>query len=332
MSYVHISNEDSILVLNTDNGKEFKSYTTDDFYGEILALIQEGEYEKVFSYTIGDTVEEFFTQDGVSFNISNGMITIDGYNETVPLNDVLIDKIIKMKNDGFDCGPMINFIKRLYYNTSRTSISELYLFLANNNLPITEDGYFIAYKIVRDDYKDIFSGEIDNSIGEYIKVSRNSVDDNRNNTCSFGLHFCSKGYLPHYGSWRSSGDRCLLVKIDPSDVVSIPSDYGNAKGRTCAYTVIGEVEGDWRDELSDNGYTGKSVVSDDWYDDDLRYDDYAQSEEYVARYKYGYKEGRGSKAKLIFSGFYDINDVHDRGFVDGHTDGRLHRKNKCKDL
>jgi hypothetical protein len=33
----------------------------------------------------------------------------------------------------------------------------------------------------------------------------------------------------------------MIVKVFPSDVISIPKDYNNAKGRCCKYEVIGEV-------------------------------------------------------------------------------------------
>ena len=32
----------------------------------------------------------------------------------------------------------------------------------------------------------------------------------------------------------------MILKINPRDVVSIPTDYNNSKGRTCRYEVIGE--------------------------------------------------------------------------------------------
>jgi hypothetical protein len=32
----------------------------------------------------------------------------------------------------------------------------------------------------------------------------------------------------------------MILKINPADVVSIPSDYNNTKGRTCRYEVVGE--------------------------------------------------------------------------------------------
>ena len=34
----------------------------------------------------------------------------------------------------------------------------------------------------------------------------------------------------------------MAVKIDPADVVSIPTDYNNAKGRCCKYTVMSEIK------------------------------------------------------------------------------------------
>jgi hypothetical protein len=77
---------------------------------------------------------------------------------------------------------------------------------------------------------------MDNSIGMIVEMERNEVDDNRDNTCSSGLHFCSESYLKSFG-----GARTVIVKINPRDVVSIPSDYNDAKGRACRYEVIGEV-------------------------------------------------------------------------------------------
>jgi hypothetical protein len=42
--------------------------------------------------------------------------------------------------------------------------------------------------------------------------------------------------LSHFG-----GERTVIVKINPRDVVSIPTDYNEAKGRACRYEVIGEL-------------------------------------------------------------------------------------------
>jgi hypothetical protein len=166
-----------------------------------------------------------------------------------------------MVDEGVSVQPLVNFMGNLMENPSKVAVDELYLFLESCKSPITEDGYFIAYKIVRNDYMDVYSGKFNNARGVTVSMERNEVDDNRNNTCSQGLHFCSRGYLNSYSSHDRETDRCMLVKINPADVVSIPSDYNNAKGRTWRYEVVGEVtDNEWRKSLSENDYTSKSVV------------------------------------------------------------------------
>ena len=64
----------------------------------------------------------------------------------------------------------------------------------------------------------------------------------------------------------------MIVKINPKDVVAIPADYNNTKGRTCRYEVVGEYTDDWRSKL-DRGESGfDSPLYDEdgneWEDDD----------------------------------------------------------------
>jgi uncharacterized protein YerC len=37
------------------------------------------------------------------------------------------------------------------------------------------------------------------------------------------------------------GNHLMVVKVNPRDVVSIPSDYNNAKGRACEYLIYDEI-------------------------------------------------------------------------------------------
>jgi len=69
------------------------------------------------------------------------------------------------------------------------------------------------------------------------------VDDDQNRTCSASLHFCSRDYLNHFG-----GERIVVVKINPRDVVSIPTDYNNSKGRACRYEIVDEIDKEKADE------------------------------------------------------------------------------------
>lgn len=156
-------------------------------------------------------------------------------------NNALAKRMIEMYQDGFPIDPMVIFMENLMTNPSKRSVDQVYGFLEKNNLPITEDGHFLAFKRVKSGtYKDIHSGTIDNSIGQVIEMDRNLVDDDPDSHCSTGLHFCSISYLSQFGNYN---DPIMILKINPADVVSIPTDYNGAKGRCMRYEVIAEVNG-----------------------------------------------------------------------------------------
>lgn len=155
-------------------------------------------------------------------------------------------KLVQELERGHPMPGFVNFVEKLYQNPSKRAVDELYLFIESGYVAIHPDGDILAYKKVRNDFKDIYTGTMDNSPGQIVEMPRNGVDEDRDRTCSPGLHFCTYSYLKHYG-WYFGGYKVVVVKINPADVVAIPSDYNNAKGRTCRYEVLQEVE-DWRTE------------------------------------------------------------------------------------
>lgn len=160
--------------------------------------------------------------------------------ENVPVAGLLGERMLQMLDEGFDLSPMENFIANLQKNPSKRVVDHLYAFLEHGKSPITEDGCFLAYKAVREDFKDIHSGTFDNSVGQVVEMPRNRVDEDPNNTCSQGLHVCSFEYLPNFAH---ANGHVMVCKVSPADVVAIPADYNNTKMRVCRYEVIGEHEG-----------------------------------------------------------------------------------------
>lgn len=150
----------------------------------------------------------------------------------------LTRRIVAMLKEGKKVNAMLKFMDNLFKNPDQASINELYDWLMQCNMPITDDGCFMAYKAVRSDYKDKHSGTMDNSVGAVPMMPRKAVDPDRRNECSRGLHFCSLNYVK---SFYGSGDRLLGVKVNPKDVVSIPKDYNYSKGRAWRYEIILEV-------------------------------------------------------------------------------------------
>lgn len=186
-----------------------------------------------------DKVKDLIEPKKIVLNYGKGNISIQGeklFWKGAEFHNTLAGRMIQMLTDGFEIEPMVNFMENLMSNPSKRAVTELYGFLEKNQLPITPDGHFLAYKKVRSDFKDVHSGTMDNSPGKVVEMERNEVDDDKTRTCSSGLHFCGMSYLSCFG-----GDRTVIVKINPRDVVSIPVDYNEAKGRACRYEVIGEL-------------------------------------------------------------------------------------------
>jgi hypothetical protein len=205
-----------------------------------------------------DTAESLKVYSEGKIEVTDGEVFYNG----IPIRNALTERIITMMDEGFNINGMCKFMENLYSNPSKTAVDETYLFLESCKLPITEDGHFLAYKKVNRDYKDIYSGTFDNSIGQVCQMPRNEVDDNRNNTCSAGLHFAAYSYMSSYGG-TGNGDRIVIVKINPADVVSIPSDYNNAKGRTWKYEVVNEVENNGKTQVKDDCITDEEAYHKD---------------------------------------------------------------------
>lgn len=207
--------------------------------------------------------------------VTEGRITFDGkelfFNDEV-IHNVIRDRLCFLWERGLDYQPLLRFMDNLMDNPSFRAVNETYKFLEACDLPITNDGHFLAYKKVRNNYTDIHSGKFDNSVGNVLEVPRNTVDENCNNTCSYGLHVCSQSYLLMFGGWNSGPDRTLQVKVNPRDVVAVPIDYDNAKMRVCRYEVVAEL--DPQDVSMDAFYTDQwGVEPDDDFEEDFEEDD-----------------------------------------------------------
>jgi uncharacterized protein YodC (DUF2158 family) len=196
----------------------------------------------------------------------------------VPVHNVVTSRIVDFVKKGLPVEPVLRFLELVLQNPDSKSQEELYDFLSNRALPLTEDGCFLGYKRVREDYKDIYSGTIDNIIGTFVSVPREEVDPDRRNQCSYGLHVGALDYVRQYGS----RGHVLVVKVNPQDCVSVPQDYNHMKLRTCRYEILFELPSD-SSELKDPCYTtnGEAFanVGDYCDEQDCECDDFEEEDE-----------------------------------------------------
>lgn len=177
---------------------------------------------------------------------SNGLVEIDDQ-DNIRINgqtvsDSIVERIRTLHNADEPFDSLANFANLLQDNPNAEVREDLYRWLEAGNMPLTPEGHFIAYKKVQDDYFSYHSGKngkVYHGVGQRVSMEREECDESRYNTCSTGLHFCSYSYLPAF--FGHSG-KVLAVSVNPRDVVAIPTDYNLAKGRTCAYTVISELD------------------------------------------------------------------------------------------
>lgn len=227
---------DTHITLVFEDGESATVYNSEDNYDAVCEAVKNKDWELALELAKPIEIVKRSIEGIDKVAIEGGFVTYDG----VPLHNTLTTRMLDMHNDGFDISPMALFLENLMQNPSFRAVNELYDFLESSNLPITEDGHFLAYKRVTGDFKDIHSGRFDNSPGTFVEMPRNMVNEDKNQTCSAGLHFCAREYLPEFGSY-SETNAVVMLKINPADVVSIPSDYNNAKGRCCKYYVVREL-------------------------------------------------------------------------------------------
>lgn len=314
-------------------------------YAKIIAAIKASEFAKIDALV--NVAKAVTSYSGGRIRVENGVV----FYGDLAVHNTLTDRVIKMMSEGFKFEHMLKFLENLMLNPSKRALDETYRFLENYGLPITEDGCFLAYKAVRGDYTDIYSGKFNNSIGNVVSMPRNQVDDTYGKDCSHGLHVGALDYVVGYGHFAkgvaryANGNRLLIVKVNPKDVVSVPEYAGHTKMRVCEYTVVSEIL-DVVKELDKVVYTAtaQELVPDrcdgacrcDALDelDEVDYADDADDaddtdEEYIPEglgdYEEGYKlgvEDINNGMEFQFSLNIDDSDSFKDGYRDGYNENR----------
>ncbi|TPJ51785.1 MULTISPECIES: hypothetical protein [unclassified Mesorhizobium] len=195
-------------------------------------LVEGGEVGEE-DFDMAAALRKYLLYEDALVRVGYDGLTYDGK----ALHNHLTMRIIDLLKRQQPATPWINFLKRLQLNPDHEIREHLFEWLEHGNMPITPDGFFLAYKKVNKDYLSFHDGRTLNTVGSTIFLPRNQCDLDRFRTCSAGLHFCSWDYLPLYAGHAG---HVLILKISPADVVAFPPD-DQAKGRACRYTIVDEV-------------------------------------------------------------------------------------------
>tara|TARA_R100000808_G_C2148129_1_gene156228 strand:+ start:1017 stop:1799 length:783 start_codon:yes stop_codon:yes gene_type:complete len=216
-----------------------------------------------------EDLEELFDLGQAIESYVEGNVRVDNntvYYKDVEVHNHVVDRVLHFMQNDLPFKPLLRFLDKLMDNPSRRSVEELYRFLEHKNMPLTPDGNFLAYKGVKSDFTDCYSGKFDNSVGQILEMPRNTVCDDANMGCSYGFHAGSYEYAKGYAS---GGGNLMIVEIDPSDVVSVPHDCDCQKLRTAKYKVVALHETIERPL--------EEALVDDYYDEEDEYYDYDET-------------------------------------------------------
>lgn len=225
--YIWSANSKSVTISKGLNSNTVDS--SNENFQDIMKFVLDGNFEKALSL--------MNIKSGLK-TYSNGKLKIEGnkcYYENIEVSGEVITRMVSSMRNGEPFEKYVNFYLKLKNNPDSSVIERLYEFLKANDIEILENGNFSAYKVVTANYTDCRTGTIDNSVGTTVTMDRKDVDKNHKNTCSHGLHVCSKRYISEF---RSSTNVVVITEVSPYDVVSVPFDYNGSKMRVCKYKVV----------------------------------------------------------------------------------------------
>lgn len=271
-------NENSISFFFRGRQRSFASDHPN--FDEITRSVSTGKVDDVERYIDIATFIAVYTDGKVQFG-KDETVRVNGK----PVPEYLAHRILQHHKQNLDYMPLVNFAEKLLQNPNKDVREDLYKWIEAGAMPIWPDGDFAAYKLVRSDFTPIHNGPYgqNQAPGQIVEMPRDQCDENRDNTCSRGLHFCSYSYLPVFQDWNGrNGNAVILLKINPTDVTSIPTDYNLSKGRTCRFEVVEELD---FESIKDD-FDGRLVMNDtlvdqiddeddgdgywpDWEDDDV---------------------------------------------------------------
>ena len=273
------SDEANLTVVH--DGEMYVATNTHANFSRIVAGVIAGDESVIELFDVQKTAQKRFDRLSERVTIANGKVYLDGEE----VDNALTQQVVNFINGGVeDFKPLIAFFEKVETNPNGHSREQLYTWLRDRSITLTENGNFIAYKGVRVTDGEYFSistgkaisdgveynGAIPNPIGAVVEMPRSEVQHNPSVGCHTGLHA---------GTWNYAKDfargAVLTVEINPRDVVSVPTDCNAQKLRVCRYVVkdVTEVE------LDTPIYPKYDNYDVDGYDDENEYDDYGYDSE-----------------------------------------------------
>lgn len=284
MSLSHIKSNDNRYTVILDGQPHLFDPSHHHYIG-LVECVHAGDSDEFVTLLNEGSVIEDWSEGSFEFRKGTGHLYFeDEQIATDPTN-----RILECIKQGFPHEFMLKYLTNLYDNVSERAVQESYKWSSHKGLPITEDGMMVGYKGVKTysgegvngkngqikdgDLVDIYTGKsFRNNVGDKCSMKRRQVCDDHTQGCSSGLHV---GTYEYACQWAGGSGSVVLVKFNPKDIVSVPSDCEHQKLRVSDYEVISIA----REQLEEAVYEDEQEDEDSlafWMDseeeDDSEYD------------------------------------------------------------
>lgn len=198
---------------------------------------------------LAEIASKKFTSLSDRVKVANGRVYFDGDEVHSAIGDHIV-RCVEAELE--DWKPLVAFLEKVNQNPSIHSREQLYNWLADRDFSILVDGDFIAYKGVTKNKDGEFvsinhgpavvnneevNGAVPNPVGAIVEMPRSQVQFAPEEGCAFGLHVGTYSYAKNFGRGE-----LLKVRVNPRDVVSVPTDCDHEKMRVCRYQVISQID------------------------------------------------------------------------------------------
>lgn len=293
-------------------------------YKKAIRLVKDGDEDALREFFVPGTRLEKYSNDQIVTTDDSVYLREDfeSGDLSFPMPDMLARRVLFFMENGLPMEPLVRFWRRLKQNPNEGSRQQLYAFLDKHNHPITDQGYFLAYKRVSEnsdgDLWDSWTydrgrGTFRNNPGDTPQMDREDVVYNPHKTCAQGLHVAAWDYAE--GFYGGNGNNLVLIEVlvDPADVVSVPKHHNMAKMRTCRYKVLRRTK---ENITKDIGYLSlEDEVDQDFYGEDYmgtEFEDRLYTEDEIYNMHISDVRDLVEQLTLIRIPFYDdVDDAYD---------------------
>lgn len=248
VKYSLIHDGDSASITVYVDGDVLTATDTHPNFDAIVAQVLDPDSDvDVDLFDVSQSVASKFDRLSDRVTVAGGHVYFDGDEQQGPL----VAQIVRFLDEGHDFMPLVNFMEKVAQNPTEHSREQLYSWLEKHDFTIDEDGDIIAYKgVTTDNEGNLVScthgpaivdgtpvnGAVPNPVGAIVEMARSKVNHDPSQGCSTGLHIANWRYASGFGRVT------LKVKVNPRDVVSVPTESNWEKVRVCRYKVLEIVE------------------------------------------------------------------------------------------